>query len=217
MYVRATFYPGGVFHVYNRGIAKSELYHDPKDYQHFLDTLSFYLDQSPALRFSKATVDERRKVFSRPAQDPLVQVLAYCLMPNHFHLMLREVAEHGVSTFMRRAMNSYTRAYNTRYKRVGTVFQGTFSAVTVESPEQYLHLSRYIHLNPYVARLVDDPATYAWSSYPLYLKDSSSRLVQPDDVLAAAGGPETYQAFMEDYASYARDVSIIRKLVLEDE
>lgn len=217
MYVRATFYPGGTFHVYNRGVAKQDLYHDNRDYQHFLDTLSFYLDPAPALRFSKTTTDERKKIFAVPLEKPLVRILAYCLMPNHFHLMLREEEEGGVTTFMRRAMNSYTRAYNTRYKRVGTVFQGTFSAVAVESTQYYLHLSRYIHLNPYVARLADVPSEYRWSSYPQYLSGTTTRLTNPDEILGASGGSHGYQEFVEDYANYARDLSVIKTLLLEDE
>lgn len=217
MYIRATFYPGGVFHVYNRGVAKQDLFHDSQDYQHFLDTLSYYLESAPVLRFSRITPEDRTKLFSMPAEKPLVRILAYCLMPNHFHLMLREEVEGGVTTFMRRAMNSYTRAYNTRYKRVGTVFQGTFSAVAVNTHQHYLHLSRYIHLNPYVARLIDSPPDYVWSSYPQYLRGNTSRLVQSEDILGATGGSEGYREFMEDYANYARDLSTIKSLLIEDD
>lgn len=215
VYVRADLYVDGVFHIYNRGVAKQPLFHDPQDCQHFLDTLSFYREATPERRFSKTDRDERRKLFAGPVKQPLVDIVAYCLMPNHFHLILVERVGSGISTFMRRAMNSYTRAYNTRYRRVGTIFQGTFCAVEVTSDEQLLHLSRYLHLNPFVARLVETPAAYEWSSYPAYLGGYASRIIQPELILGLAHTPAAYQEFVEDYMSYARELSRIKDLLLD--
>jgi putative transposase len=144
---------------------------------------------------------------------PLVEIIAYCLMPNHFHLVVRQLVDGGITSFMRRAMNSYTRAYNTRYRRVGTVFQGRFSEVVVESDQQLLHLTRYVHLNPFVAKLVRSPKEYPWSSYQLYLAEGSSRLCRPTDIVTIAGGGTRYQSFVEDYASYAQDLASIKRLL----
>ncbi|TSC97237.1 MAG: putative transposase [Candidatus Berkelbacteria bacterium Licking1014_2] len=79
--------------------------------------------------------------------------------------MLKQIVSGGITNFMKRVQNSYTRFYNEKNKRVGTLYQGTFKAVAIKNDEQLLHVSRYIHLNPYAARLTDDIEKYQWSSY----------------------------------------------------
>ncbi len=83
-----------------------------------------------------------------------VEVVAYCLMPNHFHLLVKQVSEGGISKYLRQAINSYAKYFNTKYKRVGSLFQDMFRAVHIETDEQFIHVSRYIHLNPLVSYLV---------------------------------------------------------------
>lgn len=217
MYIRASFATGEIYHVYNRGVAKQVIFHNDHDYRHFLETIAFYLEAEPSLRFSKTDVEARGRILMREPEHPLVEVLAYCLMPNHFHFILRQQMEDGVSTLMRRALNSYTRAYNTKYKRIGTAFQGVFSAVHVASDEQFLHLTRYQHLNPYVARLVKRPDEYRWSSYPSYLQQRTTRLCHPNLALAMVGGAGNYRQFVEDYAAYAYEISLIKDLTIDAE
>ena len=216
MYERATFYPGGYFHVYNRGVAKQPLFLDTHDYRHFLETLSFYLDSTQIRRLSKTGAKDRRLLFAVQPIDPLVTVVAYCLMPNHFHLVLREEREKGVSTYMQRAMNSYTRAFNTKYRRVGTVFQGVFSAVGVSSDQQLLHVCRYVYLNPVVARMVHSAADYRWSSFAQLMSESESRLVDSQILLGIAGGRDQYKDFVNDYASYAQELGALKSLLIEE-
>lgn len=217
MYVRASFATGSIYHVYNRGVAKQILFHNEHDYRHFLETLAFYLETKPQQRFSKTSIDDRRKILGQEPTRPLVEILAYCLMPNHFHLILKQLVDKGVSRYMQQCQNSYSRAYNTKYRRIGTAFQGVFSAVTVENDEQFLHLTRYIHLNPYVGRLAEHPEDYPWSSYQSYLTRHQTRLCHPGLALSIVGSPELYQSFVEDYVSYARDIGLIKKAVIEQE
>ncbi len=217
MYEQPNFETGHAYHAYNRGVAKQPLYDDGVDYRLMLEALSFYLDGSPATSLTAARkLDGFQKFLIAPATRPLVEVFAFCLMPNHFHLVLRQLQDGGISTYLRRALNSFTRAYNTRHHRVGTMFQGTFRAVAVESDEQLLHLTRYVHLNPFVARLSDTPS-YPWSSYGSYLSGTKTRFVNPSLPLQLAGGQEAYKDFVIDYADYARSIAEYKKLLIDEE
>lgn len=216
MYERPVLVNDQMYHVYNRGVAKQPIFHDWHDQQHFLDTLNFYLDDRPAKSLSKSSVDERKLVFAGFPEEPLVEILAYCLMPNHFHLILKQKTDGGVSRYMQQCLNSYARAYNTRYHRVGPLFQGRFSAVSIDNDEQFLQVTRYVHLNPFVAKLSPSPE-YPWSSYASYLADKITRLCNPALALAIAGGPQRYRGFVQDYASYAQDLTIIKKHTLDAE
>ncbi len=213
--VKPTFGIDGFYHLYNRGVAKQAIFLTQEDYERFLLTLAYYIESVPEQRLSFTTPTLRKTIESNVVNNPLVDILAYCLMPNHFHLIVRQRAENGVSTFMRRSLNSYTRAFNARYHRVGPVFQGVYQAVGVESDEQFLHVSRYVHLNPYVAKLTDDPADYRWSSYPQILEDRESRLCQTSFLFGMVGSAIRYRSFVEDYASYARDLAVHKAVLID--
>lgn len=208
---------GRVYHVYNRGVAKMPLFLDDKDFNRFLDVLSFYLDDDRPMKFSLAKLlKDPLPQRTTPATHQLAESLAYVLMTNHFHLVLREVEPKGISRLMALVLNSYTRYFNTRYHRVGTTFQGTFRFVLVETDEQLMHLIRYIHLNPYVARMVDQPEGYRWSSYPDYLTNRQSRLCNPALALELAGSPERYRTFVHDFEGYALTLAGLKSHLIDE-
>lgn len=207
---------GEIYHVYNRGVAKQALFHDNHDYRYFLDALSYYLEESTTLRFSMLPDEVRFGLSRSMPEQPLVKVLAYCLMPNHFHFVLQQLQDDGVTHCLRKALNSYTRAYNTRHRRVGPLFQGRFQAKRVEDDEQLLHLTRYVHLNPLMAKLTESAEQYRWSSMDAYLKKERHRLCQPDLVLAMLHTPNAYREFIDDYIGFARELEVIKKLIKDD-
>lgn len=215
MYVKPVYANNYFYHVYNRGVAKQNLFDSDFDYLRLLKTFSFYLENENKPRLSKIDKTELHKILKIEPQKPLVEIYAYCLMPNHFHLLLRQVTDNGISIFLRRSSDSYTRYYNVKNDRVGTIFQGRFRAVLIESDEQLLHLSRYIHLNPYTSDICNDSASYNWSSYHHYLNNNNDRLCHPDYILKMIGSSKNYQEFVEDYASYARDLTRIKDILHE--
>ena len=152
------FEPRSVFHVYNRGVARARIFPRAGFYVFFL------------LRV--------RRYFHRPD----TAVLAYCLMPNHFHLLL-EVNKNGLSKGMHGLQMSYAKAVNQELRRVGPIFQGRYQAKLVNTDEQLLHLTRYIHLNPVGAGLVARPDQWLYSSYRSYLGGESARWVETKVVL----------------------------------
>lgn len=140
---------GDIYHIYNRGVEKRSIYLSDSDFKHFLETLEHY--RTPNInKHSKKTV---LKVGGNP-NFPLVEILSYCLMPNHFHLLLEQKSDNGISIFMSRVANSFTKYFNIKNERIGPLFQGTFKAVKISTDEQLVHISRYIHLNPLVSRIV---------------------------------------------------------------
>ena len=216
MYERPEFFSGGVYHVYNRGVAKQPLFNDETDYHLFLQALSYYFENVPGSSLTTARKQELFKtILHHNPLDPLVEILAYCLMPNHFHLVVRQLKDGGISTWMRRSMNSYTRAYNTRHHRVGTMFQGTFQALHVSNDQYLLHLTRYVHLNPFVAKLSHGPE-YIWSSFSSYRTATQTRLCHPELVLGMIGGTEKYDQFIVDYGDYAQSLPVIKDLLFEE-
>ena len=214
MYTRPVFVTGQYYHIYNRGVAKQPLFHDSQDYQHFLLTMAHYLESAPTHRFSDLLPRDRAILLLGEPLTPIVEIVAYCLMPNHFHLLVRQLADGGITQFMQRSMNSYSRAYNTRYLRIGTIFQGRFSAIHVTTDEQLLHLVRYIHLNPVVSHICSRPEDYRWSSHQNYIKNETHRICHPQLVLNMIGG--RYQSFVSDHIAYANELELIKHLSLED-
>lgn len=200
---------GQIYHVFNRGVEKRCIFADQKHYNRFLKTLYYYSIKDPKPKFS---------LFSQPRASnidfskQIVEIIAYCLMPNHFHLLIKQTADNGISEFMRKMSNSYARYFNTKHNRVGPLWQGQFKAVLVENDQQLIHLSRYIHLNPYLAYLVKDLKDYEWSSYPEYI-NLIKGFSKKEQVLDFFKSAEEYQEFVKDHADYA---VLIKNQLLED-
>lgn len=144
-----------------------------------------------------------------------IQIIAFCLMPTHIHLVVKQLRNNGISTFMSNALNSYTRYFNTKYKRKGPLWVGRFKAVLVTADEQLSHLTRYVHLNPVTARLRDKSEDWEWSSYQEYVatEEISYPLCQFRDFLDMK--PRAYQSFVEDQIDYQRQLADIKNLILD--
>jgi len=138
-------------------------------------------------------------------------------MPNHFHLLLSQTGNNGITDFLRLFENSYTRYFNTATKRIGPLLQGRFKAVHIETDEQLQHIVRYIHLNPYTSRLVDSTkslASYPWSSYPSYLHNSVETQLQ-NEIITNQFNSLSYEDFVNEQGEYQRQLDDIKHLVLE--
>lgn len=214
---------GEYYHIYNRGVARQPTFLSKYDYEQALLALSYYRFDKPPVklsRFKELSKDVKESFLAEleGKGEKLVEIISFVFMPNHFHLLLRQEAEGGISAFMSRATNSYTRYFNTKRERVGAVFQGVFKAVHVGSTEQLIHLSRYIHLNPLVSFVVHkkDFLSYPWSSLPDYLRGESS-LIDVESVLSEFGSSERYKEFVLDQEDYAKRLEEIKHLTLEKE
>jgi putative transposase len=166
-----TYVPEGVYHIYNRGVEKRVIFVDAHDYQVFLKYLKLYL-LPPAQPGQTALSHTTERAMQSSDLWNRVELLAYCLMPNHFHFVLKQHDEDGMAEFMKRLGNAYVEYFNKRYERVGALFQSRYKAVLVENPQHFLQLSRYVHRNPLeLLPSAQTPALadYPYFSYPEYL------------------------------------------------
>lgn len=210
------------YHVFNRTIHKEPIFVRRTDCKHASLTFSYYQIAKPPVRLSyflSFGVAKRTEVLKNMSQkEKLVEILCYCLMPNHYHFLLKQLQENGISKFISLFQNSYTRYFNTKYDRQGHLYGGQFKSVHVEDNEQLLHLNRYIHLNPYTSYLVkslDDLEKYEFSSFPEYLKKRQVKLCSGKIILSQFNNVESYKSFILNQADYQRSLKLVQHLTLE--
>ena len=211
------------YHVFNRSIARQPIFKTTRDYQRMIQTIDFYRYPKPPLRFSffdRLPLDQKEDFLRelKKTKTPMLEIISYCLMPNHLHFLLRPLVNAGASDFMRNIQHSYSKYFNTKNGRSGALFQGMFKAVLIETEEQLIHVSRYIHLNPVSAYLIeiDELENYQWSSFPDYIGKSSNNLpVDTQNVLGSFKSAEEYKKFVFDQADYQRELEKIKHLILE--
>lgn len=212
---------GEYYHIYNRGVARQPTFLSKKDHERFIICLHYYSFENVPFRLSKflQLPKEDRDKWIKELElknNIAVEIIAFCLMPNHFHLLLKQVSDKGISTFMKKVTDAYTRYFNKRHGRVGSVFQGAFKAVHISHEEQLLHLSRYIHLNPLVSIVVreEDFRGYPWSSLKSYLGENYS-FINSKIILDFFKSKEKYLEFVMDQADYGKQLEKIKHLILE--
>lgn len=201
-YRKVKFLNGGFYHVFNRGVEKRLIFLEEKDNDRFLAVLHYY-KYKRNIRYSFRSDMQLKS--EEDKGEKLIDVISYCLMPNHFHLLLQQNVDKGISNFLRLIQNSYTRYFNTKYKRNGHLFQGMFKAVQIESDEQLLHVTRYIHLNPFVSNLVKDPKEFRWSSHKEYLS-AHLNSIDKQAVLSHFKTAHAFDEFINDHAEYAKTI-----------
>jgi putative transposase len=167
------FAPGVLYHVIVRGNQRQKTFLSPTDYQTYKEKLSQYRRQYD------------------------VTIYAYCLMPNHVHLLL-QCNKTPLGKFMQGLQQTYTQYYNRRYKKVGHLFQGRYKAILCQKNAYLLELIRYIHLNPVRSALTKRPQDYSYSSDPAYRSGKASALLDPRAVLKMMGGTGAYKTFIQD-------------------
>lgn len=174
--------------------------------------MRYYQLDGPKPKFSNFF---KYQIFKPDLNKKIVDIICYCLMPNHFHLLLKQLKDGGISEFISKLTNSYTKFFNIKNNRVGPLLQGQFKAVLIESDEQLIHVSRYIHLNPLVSHLVKDLYQYEWSSWREYM-GSIQEFCSKQDILAFFKSPEHYRKFVLDHADYAERLESIKHKLLEE-
>jgi REP element-mobilizing transposase RayT len=167
--------PGHYYHIYNRGAQKATLFREEDNY--------FY-------------VLRKAKKYCREFQ---LSMIAYCLMPNHYHFLVRQDGEQRAGLLPQRIFNGYTKAYNARYGHSGTLFERRYQVKRIESQAHLLHLCRYIHANPVKDGLVSGPGDWPYSNYLEWIVGRDGKLVDPEFIAANFQSIGDYIAFVDDY------------------
>ncbi len=152
---------GNIYHLYNRGVEKRKIFLDQEDYFRFIHdlfefndeepvpfNLSYYLGSRGSSQSEEVGLPKIKPRIEREPRKLLVELMAFCLMPNHFHLMVRQLKDDGVSEFMKKLGGGYTNYFNLKNHRDGALMQGKYKFVLIKNEEHFIHLPYYIHLNP---------------------------------------------------------------------
>jgi putative transposase len=169
-----TYAAGQYYHVYNRGVNRQPIFFAPRNWVFFLQRLNEYFTGDKAM------------------------IIAYCLMPNHYHLLVYVLDSEFSFSVMQPFVTSYTKAINKEQDRVGALFQGRFKGILIERNEYLVHLSRYIHRNPVDAGLAARPADWTFSSYRDYIGLRQGKLPHPGIVLGQFPSAANYAAYVEE-------------------
>lgn len=170
-------YPGGFYHIFNRGLNKGKIFQEDKDYEKLLKTLASLLHEGDW------------------------SIYAYCLMPNHYHFLVEE-KKTPIAKLMRRLFTSYSLYFNKKYNKNGPLFQDRFKSKLVQKDDYFLVVSRYIHLNPYLSGLTNDPEEYVYSSIREYTGKNKRKIIDLDKVTILLGDKENR---IETYLKFVRD------------
>lgn len=216
----------GFYHIYNRGANKQEIFENDQDYSVFLNYLKEALSPIPeSQKIEKFEVEINGVTFFKPKRQPKnfyneINLIAYALMPNHFHLLIKQNKQESMEAFMRSVATRYSMYFNKVHNRTGTLFQGIYKAVFIENEDYLLYLSRYIHLNP---KGTFAGLTSAYSSYANYVGSKKSEWLNPRPVLNYFDQPvgpdfkkfNSYKKFVENEEINDRSKNILGDLALE--
>lgn len=199
----------GYYHIYNRGVERRTIFEDDQDYGVFLSYLKYSLSEPPKKKQITRTFTLQGEPFKGVPRMPKsfykkIELNTFCLMPNHFHLIIKQIDPSAMKSFMNSIITRYTMYFNKKYDRVGSLFQGVYRAVSVNDEAYLLHLSRYIHLNP---KEFTRDLTSAYSSYADYLGLRHTVWLKPDIILGQFNNKvgiefkkiNSYKDFVEKY------------------
>ena len=212
---------GQYYHIFNRGIDGMTIFKETSNYSRFMELLSYYNHVNPNKTFSvysKSIPSIQQKILSSlNSKKQLVEILCFCLMPNHYHLILHQSQDNGISTFLRIIQNAYAKYFNTKYKRSGPLMQSAFQVRLLDSDEKLYHVSRFVHLNPSTANLVqtDQLQDYSMSSYPSYIGKTSLSFISTSLIQNNFHTRNNYKKFVIDQADYQKELKHIKDQIID--
>ena len=209
-------YKNEIYHLFNRSIAGFKIFKNDKDIRRFLQALAYYATEEG--KYSLSVFLKKNKNFNYNLlllpQNTIVKFIAYCIMPDHYHLVVKVKDPLRFSKYINDVENSYTRYFNTKTGRRGPLWESRFKRVRVETDEQLLHLTRYVHLNPTSDGLVRKPEEWRFSSYKDYI--NSPKILREVLYEITITSPKLYKEFVDSRKDYQRKLKEIRRLLFRE-
>lgn len=205
---------GGYYHIYSKSIAEFEIFRFRDEYVRMRETFRFYRTAIRRMSYSAAMKFVDGPEAPQHHGPERFRLIAYCIMPTHFHLLVEQRTQNGISEFSRLSLESYTHFFNKKSRRKGPLWQSRFESRKVETDEDLLHMTRYIHLNPASAGLVKRPEDWEFSSYHEYLRSPKTPPLcdfKKNVPLTSAA----YKKFADDRIDYQRSLQIIKAHLLD--
>ena len=189
---KTPFLPNNYYHIYNRGANRADIFLNDKDYMFLLKQVNEHIEEFD------------------------ITAIAYCLMSNHYHFILRQNGEAKINDFMQAVFYNYSSSFNTIHKHSGTLFEGPFRAILIDKSKCLLHLCRYIHRNPLEAGIVVKPEQWHYSNYAEFIGKRRGILVDREFVKANFGSPGAYEDFVMNYVPPERTQKELRHYLFWD-
>ncbi|PIY69232.1 hypothetical protein COY90_01730 [Candidatus Roizmanbacteria bacterium CG_4_10_14_0_8_um_filter_39_9] len=203
-----------IWHICNKSIANFKIFNSPQTCSRFAQIVDYYNSDGISKKFSKVV---HSRSFFLPGLLTVgsfrkFKLLSYCIMPDHYHLLLKVIKEGEISHYINTIQNSFTRYLNEKYRRKGPLWQSRFRCVQIKNNSQLLHVGRYIHLNPVTGMLVDKPEDWHYSSYKDYIFDPKILDIMHEISIRSV---RQYKTFVEDQIDYQKKLRSIKKWLLD--
>lgn len=209
-----------IHHVFNKSISGFNIFNNQNEIERFLLITLYYNNTESKSKFSyfsennKKIPNIKEYIYTQyKTQNRILEIIAYCIMPTHFHFIFAFEDKDSLSKFMSNLLNSYSRYFNLLKNRKGPLWEGHYKTVAVETDEQLLHLTRYIHLNPVTNYLVNTPEEWEFSSYKEFLNEEENYFCNYNSIMEIK--KTEYKQFVEDSIDYQRQLAKIKKITLE--
>jgi putative transposase len=208
---RVEFVNNHYYHVFNRGVDKRPIYLESDDFNRFLQSMIEFNNINPIGSIFENAFKKNQFGDFVSTKSRLVNIICYCLNPNHYHFILEQVADDGIKKFMHRLGTGFTKYFNIKYKRSGTLFSGKFKAISIDSNEYLLHLSAYVNLNNQVHSLGSKASKSSWEEY----QNHQIGLSHKNIILKQFANITDYVNFSRQSLVYIQERKDLSKLLLE--
>lgn len=208
------FAPGNFYHIFNRGNNKEKIFFDEKDYKVFLFRLGLSLGfEEEELNKNNLTSVPYARIRITETNKSNFKLHAFCLMPNHFHLLIEQCKDKTISGLISKTCTSYSKYINKKYRRVGHLFQDQFKSVLVEDNPQLMWTSSYIHMNPVKDGFVNSPEKYEWSSYRDFIGERNLPIISKDLLIETFDGRSNFKKETLNYDKNKENTALPRAVL----
>ena len=214
---KTKFVNGEYYHILNRGVDKRDIFLGKEDFERFFQGMREFNTVDPIGSIYEVQIRKKNKKFGdlvSKNNSKIVNFICYCLNPNHYHFILRQITDRGIGKFMQRLALGYSKYFNLKYKRNGTLFQGPYKATHIDSDNYLLYVSAYVNLNNKVHWLENTLYKSSWEEYSHNVRQEMD-FCEKDIILNQFSSPEKYKSFAEESLKFIRERKELEKLLLE--